>query len=414
MDGPLTTVLRPGPLDLEAVRELARRLRSWELPAEAVQRLVARTGGVPLLVDAVLRGSGDPAQLEAGAGLPASAAAAAVRMLASVDEPARRLAEAVAVLAEPTDVVALGRTAEVADPSAAVTAAAAGGLVRVDGRGRVECAHALLREAVYDTLPLAGRRDLHARAGLDLGRPAAGAPRRRRGPAGPRPGRRPPRRGDCGPHRAAFRLAASHRLRARAVCDDPDRRERLLLEALIERVEAQDLDGAEELAPTATDAPAGALRSLALGLLARERGRIGPARTCLQEAFDLAVAAGDDMLVARAAVATAVLHVRLGEGVAATQVLARPGPVDDPELSVDARATAALGLWLAVTSVGRSTSCGPSRSARTEPPGRPSSSPSAGCSGCTPDNCTRLWPTWTRRSGSPTCGGPPPTGPGST
>ena len=51
VDGPLTTVLRPGPLDLEAVRELARRLRSWELPADAVQRLVARTGGVPLLVD---------------------------------------------------------------------------------------------------------------------------------------------------------------------------------------------------------------------------------------------------------------------------------------------------------------------------------------------------------------------------
>jgi DNA-binding CsgD family transcriptional regulator len=347
VDGPLTTVLRPGPLDLEAVRELARRLRSWELPADAVQRLVARTGGMPLLVDAVLRGSGDPAQLEAGAGLPASAAAAAVRMLASVDEPARRLAEAVAVLAEPTDVVALGRTAEVADPSAAVTAAAAGGLVRVDGRGRVECAHALLREAVYDTLPLAGRRDLHARAAewtsgdRRLAHRVAAADR-------PDPALVADLVDAATAARTALRfgLAASHRLRARAVCDDPGRRERLLLEALIERVEAQDLDGAEELASTATDAPAGALRSLALGLLARESGRIGPARTCLQEAFDLAVAAGDDMLAARAAVATAVLHVRLGEGVAATEVLARPSPVDDPELSVDARATAALGLWL--------------------------------------------------------------------
>ena len=72
--------------------------------------------------------------------------------------------EAAAVLAEPTDLVVLGRTADVDDPSAAVTVAAACGLVRVDGRGRVECAHALLGEAVYRSLALVRRRDLHARA----------------------------------------------------------------------------------------------------------------------------------------------------------------------------------------------------------------------------------------------------------
>jgi tetratricopeptide (TPR) repeat protein len=41
----------------------------------------------------------------------------------------------------------------------------------------------------------------------------------------------------------------------------------------------------------------------------------------------------------------AVLHVRLGDGVAAMEVLARPDAVDDRELSTDTLTTTALGLW---------------------------------------------------------------------
>jgi hypothetical protein len=156
-----TTVLRPGPLDPPAVHGLARALRRWELAPDVVERLITRTGGVPLLVTAVLRGAPGPEQVESGAAVPATVAA---RLLAGVDDDARRLVEAAAVLAEPTDLVVLGRTADVDDPSAAVTVAAACGLVRVDGRGRVECAHALLGEAVYRSLALVRRRDLHARA----------------------------------------------------------------------------------------------------------------------------------------------------------------------------------------------------------------------------------------------------------
>ena len=341
-----TTVLRPGPLDADAVRDLALRLRSWTLPAVVVDRLVGRTGGVPLLVAAVVRGTARPEQLESEASLPASATAAALHMLDAVDPGGRSLTEAAAVLAEPTDLVPLGRTAEVADPSAALASAAAAGLVRVDPAGRVECAHALLREAVHATLPPVRRRDLHARAA------AATTGDRRLAHRAAAADRTDPQL--VADHLAAasaarvarrYALAATHRLRARATSAEPAQRERLLIQALVERVEAQDLAGAEELRPAVLDAPASAHRSLALGLLARESGRVGPARTWLREALDLATAAGDGALAGRAALALAVLHVRLGDGGAATEVLARPAPADR-ETATDTLTTTALGLWL--------------------------------------------------------------------
>ncbi len=341
-----TTVLRPGPLGPGAVRDLARRLRSWELPDQTVERLISRTGGVPLLVAALVRGVADPGQFESGAEVPASVTAAAIRLLDAVDEPARRLTEAAAVVAEPADLVVLGRTADVADPSAAVTATVSGGLLRIDGAGRVECAHALLREAFYCTLSPVRRRDLHASAAQWT---TGDRQLAHRVAAADRPD--PRLVADLLDAAAAARrelkygLAATHRLRARTVCDDPVQRERLLPEALIERVEAQDLAGARDLAPDVVDTPSTACRSLALGLLARESGQVGPARTWLQAALDLATCAGDATLAGRAALAMAVLHVRLGDGVAAIEVLTRPDSVDDRELSMDMLTTTALGLW---------------------------------------------------------------------
>ncbi len=341
-----TTVLRPGPLAADAVHGLARDLRSWELPAAVLERLITRTGGVPLLVAAILRGARDPAQLESGADVPVSVTSAVARLLGGLDEVARRLVEAAAVLAEPTDLVVLGRTADADDPSAATTSAAASGLVRVDGQSRVECAHALLREAVYSTLPLVRRRDLHARAAgwtsgdRRLAHRAAAADR-------PDPRLVADLLAAAGAARAALRYgqAAAHRLRARTVSGDAAQRERLLLEALIERVEAQDLAGARELEPQVLDVSPCALRSLALGLLARDSGEVGQARTCLREALDLATAAGDGVRAARAALAMSVLLVRLGDGVAATAVLPRPDTVGDPELATDLLTTRAMSLW---------------------------------------------------------------------
>ena len=67
------------------MRDLARRLRSWELPDQTVERLISRTGGVPLLVAALVRGVADPGQFESGAEVPASVTAAAIRLLDAVD-----------------------------------------------------------------------------------------------------------------------------------------------------------------------------------------------------------------------------------------------------------------------------------------------------------------------------------------
>ena len=280
-DPTASTSVRLRPLDAEDVRHLARRLRAWELPIDLAQRLVARTGGVPLLLLAVVGSAADVSGLESGSELPASAATEARRMLSSVDADARRLVEAAAVLADPTDLVVLGRIADLADPAGAATTAMAAGLLASDDASRVVCAHDLLGTAVYDSLPLRRRRDLHAVAATwttgsrRLAHRTAAADR-------PDPQLVADLVDAAASERSAlnYGVAADHLLRARSVSDDPDQRDHLVQAALIERVEAQDLSGAEELAPLAREGPESSTRSLALGLLARETGQVGPAESC--------------------------------------------------------------------------------------------------------------------------------------
>lgn len=129
------------------------------------------------------------------------------------------------------------------------------------------------------------------------------------------------------------------------MCADPSRRDQLLLEALVDRVCAQDLVGAEELVARADGGEGGALRSLALGLLARESGQIAAARRLLREALEAAIADQDEALCARAGLAQAVLAVRLNEGEAAVRAVAWAEDARDPEVAADARTNKALGLW---------------------------------------------------------------------
>ena len=113
------------------------------MPAETAAELTRRTGGVPLLVAAAIRGASDPRQLGSAADAPASLAEVTRRLLHSVGEAAGRLAQAVAVLGEATEIAVLGAITDLADPTTAVETAKAGGLVVLDGQGRVACAHAL-------------------------------------------------------------------------------------------------------------------------------------------------------------------------------------------------------------------------------------------------------------------------------
>ena len=293
------------------------------------------------------------------------------RLLDAVGEAPARLAQAAAVLGEATDIAELGAITDLADPTAAVEAAKAGGLVLVDRQGRVACAHALLQGALLDTVPLPDRRELHARAAL-----WASGDRRLHHRAEAADGPDPKLVADLLEGAARARRAgnhtvsARHRMRARRLCSDPAQRDRLVLEALVDHVTAQDLAGARELVAAATEAPPSALGSRALGLLDREEGHVAPARTWLRQALQLAIEAADVDAATRAALAAAILHVRMGEGRAALEVLEHATVTDDPELSTDVLTTRAIGLWQPPRPSRLSGSSTMSRSTPTAPRGR--------------------------------------------
>ncbi len=349
-DPEATTVLRPGRLDAGSVRDLALGLRGWHLPAALADHLVARTNGLPLLVAAVVRGAEDEGQLALTTALPGSVAATVTRMLGSLDPSARRLVESAAVLAEPSPLTVLGQVADVPDPSAALTAAVISGLLTEDDAGDVDSAHDLLADAVRLSLTPVRRQELH----LTAARWTTGERRlAHRAAASDRPD----------PHlaadlvaaaesaRAALRygVAATHRLAARAVSPDPTQREHLLIDAVVDRVEAEDLDGAEELAVLVRLTAPGARRSLALGLLARERGEVGAARTLLRASLQEAESTGDRATATCAALAGAVLEMRIGDGAAAMELIGHTEPLDDStsvEVATDIATTTGIALWL--------------------------------------------------------------------
>jgi DNA-binding SARP family transcriptional activator len=139
--------------------------------AHDADALVRRTGGNPFFLEALLE-AGDAEELSAGI---AELVAARV---GSLGEPVRRLLEAAAVLGQELDTALLARvsggsldeTLEALDEAAAARVL----VPAADGVGRVAFAHALVREALAQTLPPARRARLHAQA-LEALRPRADA-----------------------------------------------------------------------------------------------------------------------------------------------------------------------------------------------------------------------------------------------
>jgi ATP/maltotriose-dependent transcriptional regulator MalT len=354
LDGDVsTTIIRLGALDAASVHQLASQLRSWDLPTATVERLVQRTGGLPVLVVAVLRGVDHPDQLVSGSEVPGTVAAAVARLLGSVPQAAQRLVQASSVLGESTDLSVLGRVADVDDPYEVIESAVAAGLLTATSDAVVDTSHELLRAAVYSATPTSDRRELHARASRwttgdrSLAHRASAADRADRQLA-----TELVRAADAARAAHRYDLAASHRLRARATSDDAVLRDQLLLEALIDRVASLRLSAAEELAAIVEPFPSSALRSLALGLLDREAGRVASARTLLQAAVDQARADGDRPLIERAGLAAAVLYVSLNDGEAALGVIGEADSSTDPELAHDARTTRGIAQWLTDDSPG--------------------------------------------------------------
>ncbi len=119
-----------------------------------------RTGGNPFFLEALL---------EAGAAeeLPAGVAELVAARVGSLGKPVRRLLEAAAVLGQELDTDLLARVSgqSLDETLDALDDAAAARLLvpAADGAGRVAFAHALVREALAQTLPPARGARLHAR-----------------------------------------------------------------------------------------------------------------------------------------------------------------------------------------------------------------------------------------------------------
>ncbi len=151
---PLTTLDLP-PLTDEESRELAANYP--DVPAETVDGCVRRAQGHPLFLDQLLRAA------EAGeTAMPASVQALVLSRVERLEREDRQALHAASVLGLRFPREALGAMLEGAarPPERLVDA----GLLDVDG-GEVVFVHALMREAVYDSLLKSRRRELHARAG---------------------------------------------------------------------------------------------------------------------------------------------------------------------------------------------------------------------------------------------------------
>lgn len=341
-DTTLTTVVEPAPLTAAQVMEMASMGGdpAAMVPAEAVE-VVRRTGGVPLLVKSVLaRSQGGTGPALRG---PLSPVTAVRQLLRGVSAEALSLVQALAVIAEPSEPAQLGAVAGTTQTFDALTGALRTTVIAVSDTGKIQFSHALLREAVYADIPLPRRRQLHLRAADHATADRALA---HRVLAAEQPDQALTDQLTDAAHAARRNnqpgLSATHRLRARAVTPDPAEHETLLLQALCDRLDNYDLAGATELEPEAQQTRDSALRSYALGLLARDHGHPDRAATLLTTAIDRAETAGQVDLAARAAIELARMHASLNNGPQVLAAIRHADQAAEPELV--ARATTMLGV----------------------------------------------------------------------
>lgn len=351
-----TIELRLAPLTVDDVIALAHGVRGWALTRSTAQCLVELTGGLPLLIDLVLRRATEPAQLTSG-DIPVSAFSETLQLLESLDPESRRLVEAAAVVGEPASHHVLRAIAHSSDGERTVVgiAGAVGAGLLVGHPAGLRIPHVLLAQAVYDSVAPARRRRLHRRAArwttgsrrlehrasASDSADAALAAELEQAAETARADRR-------------YAQAAVATERARMLVTDDDHRDRLLLQALIDRVAALDLAGAARLAPDAEAMPPSALRSLTLGRLRCEQGLVAEADAHLRHAIADA-APGPGSLHARASLALAVLQNRLYQGSLGARTLTGVHAEDDPDLDCDIVTNRAISLWLSGDSEGAET-----------------------------------------------------------
>lgn len=152
---PLTTI-DVGPMASFEIEALAQALGAHD--AETVRRCIDRAGGHPLFLEQLLRLSSDCA---AQPNVPPSVQSIVQVRLDQLDVPARLAIQAASVLGQRFAADGLAYLLDGPEPE--LRTAIAQGLIRAEA-GAYLFAHALLQEAIYDTLLPRQRRQFHRRA----------------------------------------------------------------------------------------------------------------------------------------------------------------------------------------------------------------------------------------------------------
>ncbi|HET9693566.1 MAG TPA: AAA family ATPase, partial [Steroidobacteraceae bacterium] len=150
---PMTT-LDLAPLDQDECRELAAAHGDW--PPELLERCLDLAGGHPLFLEQLLRASASGDRL-----LPGSVRALLLRRIERLEPGTQQALQAAAVLGHRFALEALRHL--LGAPAFDAGALEASGLVVTDADER-RFAHALIRDAVYESLLGSTRRELHRRA----------------------------------------------------------------------------------------------------------------------------------------------------------------------------------------------------------------------------------------------------------
>jgi DNA-binding CsgD family transcriptional regulator len=303
------------------VAELAAALGVGVLSPRAAERLARHTAGSPLLATALFEEFGTsllakPDALELHA--PRSFASVVLARLAACAPPGRALATAGSVLGPSWPLRTAAEVAGVDDPLAAADDAAAAGLIAVthaDGpRGTFP--HPLVRAALYQELPLARRAALHRAAAALADDPRDALRHRVEAELGGDPelaaelvtmARRDAAAG-------SWDTAARAYLRAARVAPRRPERERHTLDAAVCLLLAGDVGEARALVEGASEFLDGAALRFARGYLAWTDGAFDRAGSELRAAWELADAATDGELAARAADLLSSRCVYLGRG----------------------------------------------------------------------------------------------------
>ncbi len=178
------------PLAREEVHDLARAiLAGGEVSEQLTRDLHAWTGGSPLAVQEVIKRLVDREELRfdqgrwnsvrgGSLGVPPVLRDALLQRLASLEDPAQRMAEAAAVLAHPAPEELIRATAGLSPSRASQGLCKALGsrVVQERGEGLFALQPPLARQAVYEAIPTPERRAFHLRAARSL--EASRGPRR--------------------------------------------------------------------------------------------------------------------------------------------------------------------------------------------------------------------------------------------